>query len=226
MESTLSPSTRPEAINQLINSVERYNPDNVEVLEEYLNAQCESNENDLTANLAVLKLYQFNPHLLNVSALVKILMKALTRFYDADFNLCLCLLSELIVAEEPVAKVIELKQYLEEAQFGNFWTALNSGYFVETLAEMKDYSWSMRQTISHVVSLAYQTIDQALLEDYFNLQGAELAEYLDTLKWSLDTATGVVSIPLNDSNQVEPTVITENVQFAQLTKIIGHSSAL
>ncbi|KAJ1993058.1 hypothetical protein H4R33_000806 [Dimargaris cristalligena] len=228
MDSTFAPTTRPEAINQLINSVERYNPDNTEVLEEYLTNQCQNDENDLAANLAILKLYQFNPHLLNMSALVKILVKALTKFYDADFNLCLYLLNESIAAEEPIVKLMELKQYLEEAQFGLFWSTLRQSDYADLTVEVNDFDSSIRRTIAHVISMAYQTIDRPLLEQYLDLQGADLVSLLDTLGWSSSSeqADGVVTIPLNEYNRVEPTVITENVQFAQLTKIIGHANTV
>lgn len=53
------PSTRPENIHNIISTVDRYNPSNLSVLEEYLtNQQClHPEENDLHANLAILKMY-------------------------------------------------------------------------------------------------------------------------------------------------------------------------
>lgn len=47
---------RPTPIQSLIDSVERYNPDNVQVLEDYLATQCKNGQYDLQANLALLKL--------------------------------------------------------------------------------------------------------------------------------------------------------------------------
>lgn len=52
----MAPVQRPENIATMINGVERYNPENVNVLEEYLSKQCESGDYDLEANLAILKL--------------------------------------------------------------------------------------------------------------------------------------------------------------------------
>lgn len=52
----MAPVQRPENIASLINGVERYNPENVTVLEEYLDKQCASDDYDLEANLAILKL--------------------------------------------------------------------------------------------------------------------------------------------------------------------------
>jgi translation initiation factor 3 subunit K len=51
------PSFRPEHITTLIESVNRYNPESLEVLEEYLALQCSDGTFDCLADLAILKLY-------------------------------------------------------------------------------------------------------------------------------------------------------------------------
>ncbi|CAO3573257.1 unnamed protein product [Mortierella alpina] len=51
-----APANRSEVIQSLIDGVDRYNPDNVSILEEYLASQCTSRECDAMANLAILKL--------------------------------------------------------------------------------------------------------------------------------------------------------------------------
>ena len=56
---SMAPVQRPENIATLINGVERYNPENIDVLVAYLDKQCETGEYDLEANLAILKLYEF-----------------------------------------------------------------------------------------------------------------------------------------------------------------------
>jgi translation initiation factor 3 subunit K len=50
------PSCRPENITALIESVNRYNPESLEVLEEYLTQQCSDGTFDCLADLAILKL--------------------------------------------------------------------------------------------------------------------------------------------------------------------------
>lgn len=53
---TMASVQRPENIATLIDSAQRYDPENATVLEEYLDKQCASDEYDLEANLAILKL--------------------------------------------------------------------------------------------------------------------------------------------------------------------------
>jgi hypothetical protein len=50
------PSTRPAHIEQLISGVDRYNPQNLTTLSDYLSHQLETGEYDCLANLAILKL--------------------------------------------------------------------------------------------------------------------------------------------------------------------------
>jgi len=96
--SPLIPASRPEIIQSLIDGVDRYNPDNVSILEEYLGTQLNTEDYDLMANLAILKLYQFNPHLVNEQVINNILVKSLTAIPNPDFNLCLYLLHENAVS--------------------------------------------------------------------------------------------------------------------------------
>ncbi len=74
-----------------------YNPNNLQILEKYICDQSRDNSYDLEANLAVLKLYQFNPQMTEKSIVVKILLKALTSLPNTDFVLCKCLIESSLV---------------------------------------------------------------------------------------------------------------------------------
>lgn len=50
------PKERPEAITNIINGLERYNPEAVGTLEAYLTDQCEQGYCDCNANRTLLKL--------------------------------------------------------------------------------------------------------------------------------------------------------------------------
>ncbi|SOV05366.1 Eukaryotic translation initiation factor 3 subunit K [Ustilago sp. UG-2017a] len=98
----LSPSSRPEHIEQLISGVDRYNPQNLDVLHDYLAQQLDDGSYDLLANLAILKLYQFNPNDFNYVVVINILLKALVAAPLPDFNLCISLLGEAPLPTVPV----------------------------------------------------------------------------------------------------------------------------
>lgn len=62
---------RPEHIDQILNGLDRYNPETTGVFQDYVMQQCENQTYDCYANLALLKLYVYTP-LLDIAA----------RFYD------------------------------------------------------------------------------------------------------------------------------------------------
>ena len=89
----------------------RYNPNNLPELENYVEYQVREGVYNLEANLAVLKYYQFIPNRFNKDICVKILIKALTNMPKADFILCKCLIDPAYVSRlaaghcEPVSAV-------------------------------------------------------------------------------------------------------------------------
>jgi hypothetical protein len=64
----------------------------LDILEEHVKNQCRNGTSDLEANLAVLKLYQFNPDLAKEEIIGLILIKALMNLPRNDFVICRCLL--------------------------------------------------------------------------------------------------------------------------------------
>jgi translation initiation factor 3 subunit K len=146
----------------LIVWTDRYNPSNVNILEDYLYHQIRSQEYDCLANLAILKLsahspfvfllgltfvlfsrYQFNPDLYNPDVVVNILIKALTASPFPDFNLCISLLDERIPntnLDEPdplpalLPILTDLHTLLQQCKFPSFWTMYHSGD-LETLRD-------------------------------------------------------------------------------------------
>ncbi|KAJ2843079.1 hypothetical protein IWW36_005676, partial [Coemansia brasiliensis] len=119
------PVSRPEEIDILLKGVERYNPDKIGLLEDYLAHQCANPDpatnHDVMANLALLKMYQFNPTMLDLDVIRRILAKALISTSQGDFNLCLYLLTDDICQDPSISKLLTLRDYLERAQFDGFW---------------------------------------------------------------------------------------------------------
>lgn len=115
---------RPQEISDMLKGIERYNPDNLNRLELYVEEQATKNEYDLEANLAILKLYQFNPTCFRPEVVVNILLKALTNLPHTDFILCKCLIDLQASDEsEPIRQVYQLHTQLETCQFKEFWVS-------------------------------------------------------------------------------------------------------
>ena len=89
-------------IKMMLQGIERYNPENIKTLEHYVELQVREKGYDLEANLALLKLYQFNPTFGNMKVVVQILLKSLTNLPHTDFVLCKCLLSQELLEDAQV----------------------------------------------------------------------------------------------------------------------------
>ncbi|KAI9311722.1 armadillo-type protein [Dichotomocladium elegans] len=214
---------RPQTIQTMIDGVERYNPENAEVLEDYLAAQCKNGEYDLMANLALLKLYQFNPKLTKKSVIVNVLGKALTAIPNPDFNLCMYLLADH-VDDAHVQSMIQLQQLLEQARYVEFWKVFNEQKYRDLVKDIAGLDGAIRAVIAKVVTMSYQTIAAPVLQGYIGLAGTAFDAFCKEHQWTLEN--GVVSIPINKDNEAKTVVVRENIKFEQLTKIIGFSNEM
>ncbi|KAI7855217.1 armadillo-type protein [Circinella umbellata] len=212
---------RPQTIQTMIDGVERYNPENTEVLEEYLAGQCKNGEYDLVANLVLLKLYQFNPQLSKVPVIVNVLAKSLTAIPKPDYNLCMYLLTDYVDVDE-VKRLTHLQQLLEQSRYAEFWSTLEKDK--ELVKDIVGFEDAIRQVIAHVVSMSYQTIAASVLESYLALKGDAFKQYCEKQQWQLSGST--VSIPINKDNEAKTVVVRENIKFEQFTKVIGHSNEM
>jgi len=232
----VTPPTRPELIESLVSGVDRYNPSNIGILEDYLYHQIRTREYDCLANLAILKLYQFNPDLYNPDVVVNILVKALASVPFPDFNLSVALLddrSSNANVEEPdplpalLPYLVNMHSLLQQCRFPAFWTlyrsdaleSLRDNYTVEVVG----FEDSIREVAVRAVKATFQSIGSTRLGSYLDLEGEELEEYIARLRWKLDSATGVVELPPNPDNQIASTVVQEDIKLQQLNKVISHA---
>lgn len=220
---------RPDEISDIIDSVERYNPEKIPALEAYLDAQLKEDSYDRDANLALLKLYQFNPDLHNVDVIGAVLVKTLTAMPDPDFNLACCLLSEDICAQTPITTLTKLQELLETASFKDFWAMLRENEEARRLVDVcSNFDDRVRDFIARIVAITYQAVDVALVSEWLDLDEAAVTEYCKGLGWTVeDGAEGkVLSPPLSRDNDIKPTVVTESLKFESLTKLIAASNAI
>ncbi|GBE78389.1 ARM repeat-containing protein [Sparassis latifolia] len=230
------PPTRTPLIENLVSGVDRYNPNNVGILEDYLYHQIRSEEYDCLANLAILKLYQFNPDLYNPDVVINILIKALTSSPFPDFNLCISLLDERSVNANPdepdplpslLPILTTLYNLLQQCRFPAFWSLYRSDQ-VESLrdnytVECVGFEDSIREVAIRAVKAAFTRIGRERLGTYLDLTGENLNAYIAKLGWTVDSATGVITVPPNPDNQIVSTVVQENIKLPQLIKVIAHT---
>ncbi|CAG2063673.1 unnamed protein product [Timema podura] len=150
-----------QTVATMLKGIERYNPDNLPTLQRYVETQSRENAYDLEANLAVLKLYQFDPQTYNVEITSQILLKALTNFPHTDFVLCKCLLNEKRLMESPVDHIMYLADVLERCDFETFWNRVHS--MPELCSRIVGFHDSIRKFVCHVVGITFQTVEKSVL---------------------------------------------------------------
>nr|XP_045379340.1 eukaryotic translation initiation factor 3 subunit K isoform X1 [Camelus bactrianus] len=166
-------------VGKLLKGIDRYNPENLATLERYVETQAKENAYDLEANLAVLKLYQFNPAFFQTTVTAQILLKALTNLPHTDFTLCKCMIDQAHQEERPIRQILYLGDLLETCHFQAFWQALDENMdLLEGIAGFED---SVRKFICHVVGITYQHIDRWLLAEM-------LGDLTDTVRGPGDAA--------------------------------------
>ncbi|XP_032819921.1 eukaryotic translation initiation factor 3 subunit K isoform X3 [Petromyzon marinus] len=204
-------------VTVLLRGIDRYNPENLGTLERYVETQAQENAYDLEANLAVLKLYQFNPAYFQTSVTAQILLKALTNLPHTDFTLCKCLIDQVHQLEDKqLGRILLLGELLETCRFQNFWTELD-----ETLVDgITGFEDSIRKFICHVVGITYQRIGKRLLSDMLGgLTDGQLNVWMSKYGWN-EGEPGTIYIA-NQEETVKPKNIVEKIDFESVASIMA-----
>lgn len=123
--------------------------------------QASQNTYNLEANLALLKLYQFNPSLQNLDITYTILLKALTNLPRTDFSLCKCLLLTSQMEDETVQDIINFASVLEACNFEQFWGLID--HKKKLISPIQGFYESIRKFVCHVIGITFQTIQKDYL---------------------------------------------------------------
>nr|CAG4642750.1 EOG090X0BWZ [Evadne anonyx] len=214
----MADSVRSE-ITSMLQGIERYNPDNLQKLEHYVELQSKENTYDLEANLSVLRLYQFGPTLYRSNIVNLILLKALTNLPHTDFVLCKCLLTQDHLEEPHVSQVMNMADLLEMCKFKQFWEEANKS--TELTSAVLGFDDAIRKYVSHVVNITYQTIEVSTLKELLGIsEDQALKQWVTKCGWK-DQGNGRVFITSQD-DLVKTKNITEKVEFENVAGIMSH----
>ncbi|KAI1504020.1 armadillo-type protein [Biscogniauxia marginata] len=223
------PQERPDDISAIINGLERYNPEAVVSLEDYLRHQCENRYTDCNANRTLLKLYQLNPDRVKDEVITNILVKALTCFPSPQFSLALHLIPPSILAPnsraelpEAIAKLRELSNQLQGAQYARFWATLDSDdLYADLTTDIDGFEDIIRLRIATLVSHAYREVDLALLEQWLDLEGPAARKFVtETAGWKVDDDNNVVRVPRNPENEAKKSEVREDVNVDMFARVV------
>jgi len=204
-------------IKQMLRGIDRYNPNNLDQLETYVSLQSQDNYYDLEANLAVLKLYQFNPKETKKDTVIKILLKALTALPNTDFVLCKCLIDCNLLEDETIALILNLHNLLETCRFQDFWVELSMR--PKLIQRITGFENSIRKFICHVIQITYQTIEKSTLISLLgNLADNQLQQWMTQNGWKEDE-NGFVFVTNQDEN-IKTKNITEKIDLENVAQVI------
>ncbi|XP_069765752.1 eukaryotic translation initiation factor 3 subunit K [Narcine bancroftii] len=207
-------------VGKLLKGIDRYNPENLSTLERYVETQARENAYDLEANLAVLKLYQFNPAFFQTTVTAQILLKALTNLPHTDFTLCKCMIDQTHQEERPIQQILNLGDLLETCHFQDFWRNLEEN--AELIDGITGFEDSVRKFICHVVGITYQMIAKWLLAEMLgDLTDSQLQAWMSKYGWT-ETEPDKIFI-CNQEESIKPKNIVEKIDFDSVASIMASS---
>jgi len=203
-------------VARMLQELDRYNPDNLPFLENFVDLQCRANFYDLEANLAVLKLYQFNPSAVKLQIVAQILLKALTNLPHSDFVLCKCLIDLSHHGDRTIDTIMKLHSDLETCELQRVWSTLSSE--LREADAVVGFEDAIRTYIGVVVNMTYQRIDKRMLCEFLNVKDKDLKTWMDRFGWK---AQGVNDIFIqNHEESIKTKSILEHITFETVEDIM------
>lgn len=214
----MSELTKTDIANNL-KGIERYNPQHLPILIEYLNAQCANNQYDLEANSAILKLYQFNPTIFKAEVVEKILLKALTNLPHPDYILCELLIESSKLSEGRINDIVLMYKRLELCEFKAFWAELeNQEDLIKDVVGFKD---SIRNFVCHIVGITYQHIRSTQLQGLLGLNNDSEAYKALLKKRNWEPKEDGFVLVANQEDKIKTINITEKIELEQVANILA-----
>lgn len=172
--------------------------------------------------------YQLNPDRLKDEVVTNILVKAMTQFPSAQFQLALHLINPSAAnsgeLHEALNKLRTLNSQLEGAQYARFWETLDGDDLcADLIADITGFEDMIRHRIAQLVSQAFREIKLSHLEVWLGLSEDAAKKFIEEVAgWSVD-AEGNVKIPSNPENEAKKAEIREDVNFDQFSRVIRRS---
>jgi len=204
-------------IKQMLQGIERYNPDKVPTLEHYIDLQAREQGYDLEANLALLKLYQLMPDMYKMDIVAQILLLSLTNLPHTDLVLCRALLTQDILDDDTIRAILYLSELLEMCQFKTFWKEINNHPNLSN--SVVGFEDSVRKFVCHVISITYQTIEESTLQELLGLVDENaIRKWTDLHGWKVG-GDGVVYLT-SQEDVIKTRNITEKISMESVATIM------
>ncbi|CAF0791146.1 unnamed protein product, partial [Didymodactylos carnosus] len=203
-------NTKAEEISKKLKGVERYNPHNTSLLEEYVQHQIDNRLYDFDANMALLKMYQFNPDFFQPNIVSNILLLALSNLPKPDFLLCKYLLdTQKCQQSKRLQEILHYAELLESCRFQEFWNVLDNN-----IIKIPGFEERIRDFICQTVSRTYQTVNRQELESALGrLSLSEFEELIQSRGWKTLTGDKDYIFIANHEENIKSRNIVEKIKF-------------
>jgi translation initiation factor 3 subunit K len=193
--------------------------------------------NDIVANLALLKLYQFYPRHAKDDVILTVLTKALIRFYSADFTCALHLLPPHLLVSEPtsedslaaqVQRLFKLYGLLDSARYSDFWALFERDEaYADAVADVAGFEDELRQSIAKTVEVSCRQVAVPVFRSWVHLSENRFVDWISTvLKWTIKDDQVLVPVSSQTMISSKLTITNETVRFEQLSRIVRRAFEL
>jgi translation initiation factor 3 subunit K len=206
----------------MLEGINRYNPENLNTLEQYLEMQVLENGYDLEANLTILKLYQFNPDYYRSNVACRILMKALTNLPYPDFVLCKCLLTADQMEDQHIKTILYLGDLMEMCKFPDVWKVLRETPGIYD--RINGFEESVRRYICHIIGITCQKISRDSLRAMMGgVPDPALTAIMSKNGWREEKPNDPHSYIVigNQEDKIKTKNITEKIDFESVSTIMA-----
>ncbi|CAF1348226.1 unnamed protein product [Adineta steineri] len=211
-------NTRAEEVAKKLKGIERYNPNCRPMLEEYVQYQIDNHFYDFDANMALLKMYQFDPSNFQGDKVADILLLALTNLPKPDFLLCKYLLDAQKCQENSrVVEALHFSELLESCRFQEFWEQLE-----RASVKIPGFEDRIREFICQTINRTYQTISRQELQLALGrLTTHEFEGLIKTRGWKIlpDDATYIWIV--NHEENIKSRNIVEKIKFEHVAPVMN-----
>merc|ERR1719335_1740645 len=207
---------RPANVEDAFSVEKRYERASLDIFKGYVDKQLQDGESDLEINLATLKLMTtIYPELIDVSVIRKVLILSVSAYPANEFSLCMFQIPERLHNTDELRKVVELAHLLEMTKFNQFWREAESS---QELDICKNWRGKIRDFITEVVTLTYQSIDLSDFAELTNLKGkeAEARKLLESKGLSMSGNKVIIQQPDVAADDAQPVQLTAE----QLKKVL------
>jgi len=220
--------TKQATEDNKLEGVHRYNPNNLDFLEEFVRAQVAENRYNAEVNLTVLKLYQLNPERFNIDIVCQILIKSIMALPKSDLVLAKCLLElpkkdpnadiedQILHREPKIHNVLYLGDMIEACDFVNMWQYLSEN--PKLISGVAGFEEAIRQFVCHTVNITFQNIDRKLLVSLLGeINDTRLTALAKQHNWKVEKSTVFIQ---NHEATVKSKNIEEKLDFSYIKDIL------